>query len=148
MARLRVTCSRVLLLLLSMVARNALAAADAGNVQVEGRRPQLVFACDSDDARLQSLFADPGLIPELKALRAEVALSLAELSPERAQLVGKLNDAGIATIAWLALPASEGYYRIERKAPAFQAWGYKRELEKPSSIPLDCVLLHNCRYGT
>jgi len=110
----------VLLLLLSMVARNALAAADAGNVQVEGRRPQLVFACDSDAARLQSLFADPGLIPELKALRAEIALSLAELSPERAQLVGKLNDAGIATIAWMALPASEGYYLIDRKAPAFR----------------------------
>jgi len=59
-ARLRVSCSRALLLLLSMVARNALAAAAIGNVQVEGRRPQLVFACDSDAAGLQSLFADPG----------------------------------------------------------------------------------------
>jgi len=56
----------VLLLLLSMTARNAPAAADAGNVQVQGQRPQLAFAFDSDTPKLQSLFADPTLIPELK----------------------------------------------------------------------------------
>lgn len=33
-----------------MVTRNALAAADPGNVQVQGQRPLLVFACDSDTA--------------------------------------------------------------------------------------------------
>jgi hypothetical protein len=46
----------VWLLLLAVIARNALAAADAGNVQVRGQRPQLVFACDSDTPKLQSFF--------------------------------------------------------------------------------------------
>ena len=46
-ARLWVPSKRALLKLLSMIARNALPAADAGNVQVQGQRPQLVFACDS-----------------------------------------------------------------------------------------------------
>ena len=50
-ARLWVTFHRVLRLLLSVVARNALAAPDAGNVQVQGQRPLLVFACDSDTAK-------------------------------------------------------------------------------------------------
>jgi hypothetical protein len=133
--RLGVTCTRVLLLLLSLSARNALAAADAGNVEVRGQRPQLAFACDSDTAKLQSLFADPALIPELKALRAEIALALADLSPERAQVVRKLNDAGIPTIAWMALPASEGYYLNADHAPAaekrfaqFEQWTADNDL--------------------
>jgi hypothetical protein len=127
-AWLWVAGNRVLLLLLSMMARNALAASDTGNVRVQGQRSQLVFACDSDTPRLQSLFADPTLIPELKDLRAEIALSLTDLSPERAQLVRRLNGAGIATIAWMALPASEGYYLNANSAPAAE----KRfaELEK------------------
>jgi hypothetical protein len=127
-AWLWVASNRALLLLLSMITPNALAAADAGNVRVQGQPSQLVFACDSDTPRLQSLFADPTLIPELKDLRAEIALSLTDLSPERAQLVRRLNGAGIATIAWMALPASEGYYLNANSATAAE----KRfaELEK------------------
>jgi len=134
-ARLQVMSNRVLLLLLSMlVGRNALAA-DARDVQVQGRRPQLVFACDSDTPRLQGLFADPTLIPELKDLRAEIALSLIDLSPERAQVVRRLNEAGIPTIAWMALPASEGYYLNANNAPAarkrfteFEKWTAENDL--------------------
>jgi hypothetical protein len=134
-APLRVTSNRVLPWLLSMIAGSALAAADAGNVQVRGQRSQLVFACDSDTPRLQSLFADPTLIPQLKDLRAEIALSLTDLSPERAQLVRRLNEAGIATIAWMALPASEGYYLNANSAPAaerrfaeFEKWTAENDL--------------------
>jgi hypothetical protein len=52
MARLWVTRRRTLLLLLLMIARSGLAAAAVGNVQVQGRRPQSVFACDSDTEKL------------------------------------------------------------------------------------------------
>jgi hypothetical protein len=124
-----------LLLLLSMIARNALAAADTENVQVHGQRPQLVFACDSDTPKLQSFFADPTWISELKGLRAEIDFSLTDLSPERAQVVRKLNEAGIATIAWMALPAREGYYMnansasaAEKRSAEFQKWTTENDL--------------------
>jgi len=38
---------------------------------------------------------------------------LTDSSPERAQVVRKLNDAGIATIAWMALPKLVGVYNLE-----------------------------------
>jgi len=85
---------------------------------VVGKRPRLVFASDSDTPKLEALFADPTLIPDVKDLDAGVALSLPELSPERAQVVRRLDDAGVPVIAWMALPASAGYYLNATNVPA------------------------------
>ncbi len=72
-------------------------------------RPKLIFACDKPTSGLDALFT-PDLIADLKELKAGVALSTSDFTPERAKLVRKLNAAGIPMTAWLVLPADEGYY--------------------------------------
>lgn len=72
-------------------------------------RPDLIFACDRPTAELHALFT-PDLIRDLQQLKAGVALSTEDLSPERANIVRELNAAGIPMTAWLALPKNEGYY--------------------------------------
>ena len=104
------TISRSLLLCL-LTASSAAAAKSDIVVQNEGpeARPDLIFACDRPTAELHALFT-PELIADLQQLKAGVALSTEDLSPERASVVRELNTAGIPMIAWLALPKSEGYY--------------------------------------
>ncbi|HEX7894809.1 MAG TPA: hypothetical protein VF447_11500 [Terriglobales bacterium] len=99
-------------LLLCLLAANSAAAAKSDLVvQNEGpeARPDLIFASDRPTAELHALFT-PELIRDLQQLKAGVALSTEDLSPERASVVRELNTAGIPMIAWLALPKSEGYY--------------------------------------
>ena len=93
------------------------AQAASGDVVVLGNHPQLMFACDSDTPKLQKLFADPTLIPDLQDLHAGVVVSLEDLSPERAQVVRRLNEAAVPVVAWMALPHSEGYYLNAGNAP-------------------------------
>ncbi len=115
--------------------RTALAASNPSDVLVQGSRPQLVLASDSDAKKLQALFADATLIPQLEDLHAGIALSLEDLSPERAQVVRRLDEAGVPVIAWMALPRDEGYYLnagnasfAEKRFAAFQKWTVDNEL--------------------
>jgi len=80
-------------------------------VQNQGQeaRPDLIFACDRPTAELRALFT-PELIADLRQLKAGIAISTEDLSPERAGVVRELNAAGIPMTAWLALPKNEGYY--------------------------------------
>lgn len=89
----------------------------------------LVFACDGPITDLESLFSQPGVISDLQALHAGIALAVPDLTPERAQLVRQLNDAGIPVAAWLALPGEQGYYLNAGNEPqaaahfaAFENW--------------------------
>lgn len=107
----------LLIALLILLGQSACSTPNLNDVVVEGRRPELVFASDSDSSKLQALFADPSLIPELKDLRAGIALSLEDLSPERTHIVQRLNDAGIPVTAWMALPHEQGYYLNADNAP-------------------------------
>jgi hypothetical protein len=91
--------------------------------------PHIVFACDGSTSDIESLFSQPDVIPDLKAIDAGVALALPDLNAERARLVQQLNTAGIPVTAWLALPSEQGYYINADNAPlaaahfaAFQSW--------------------------
>ena len=95
-----------------------------------GVSPQLFFSCCNrgpDEAR--SLFADPRVISSLRNLHAGVAVASDDLSFNRAQIVQRLNEAGIPVLAGLELPGDEGYYMNSGNAPqaaarfaAFQQW--------------------------
>lgn len=95
-----------------------------------GVSPQLFFSCCNrgpDEAR--SLFADPRVISSLRNLHAGVAVATDDLSFNRAQIVQRLNEAGISVLAGLELPGDEGYYMNSGNAPqaaarfaAFQQW--------------------------
>jgi hypothetical protein len=86
-----------------------------------GRPPVLVFACDGATSDVESVLKLPGVISDLRELNAGVALSLPDLSAERAGLVRQLNQAGIPVTAWLTLPEEQGYYLNASNAPAAAA---------------------------
>jgi hypothetical protein len=89
-----------------------------GDIRIEANpHPQLGFACELATDQLQSLFSRQDVIDDLRQLNAEVSLSLADLSPGRAAVVQKLNQAGVPVTAWLALPAEQGYYVNAANAP-------------------------------
>lgn len=100
------------LLILFTALLSAFATADSGDIQLtaSAQPPHLVFACELDSIELQQLFADPAVVSDLVALHAGVALALQDMSPQRAAVVRKLNQANIPVHAWLALSKSEGYY--------------------------------------
>lgn len=107
-----------------------------GSVQIaaSGTPPQLVFASDIATEKLGTLFT-PSLIADLKDLHAGVALAISDFSPERAELVRKLTDAGVPVTAWLVLPKEQGYYfNVSNASEAliryqgFQGWTAEQKL--------------------
>ncbi|MEJ2210312.1 MAG: hypothetical protein P8129_14935 [Anaerolineae bacterium] len=97
---------------------------------------QLGFGCELETDELQDLFDDPAVLETLAKLDAGVALSITDLSDERAAVVRRLNEAGIPLGAWLVLPRADGYWFHAGNAPqataryaAFKAWTARHELE-------------------
>lgn len=91
--------------------------------------PSLTFFCELASGPLRELFATPGVIEDLVALRAGVSLGLLDLGPERAEVVRRLNGEGLPVTAWLLLPESEGYWfhagnvaQATARYEAFRAW--------------------------
>jgi hypothetical protein len=72
--------------------------------------PDITFACELDPQPLQNLFANPEVISFLQATRATVSLGILDLSQERAEVVRRLNEAGVPVTAWLLLPKDQGYW--------------------------------------
>ena len=111
---------------------SALASKPAAGIRVRGPgvQPQLMFACcDQGDSQMQSLFSDPHVIADLKDLHAGLGVAISDFSPERAELVRRLNQARIPVIAWLMLPKEQGFYFNADNEPeaaarfaAFDAW--------------------------
>jgi len=78
--------------------------------------------------RLERLFADAALLQDLKALDAAVSLGLIDLCDKRAEVVRRLNAAGIPVIAWQLLPKEQGYWLNIGNAP--QAAGRYADFER------------------
>jgi hypothetical protein len=74
-----------------------------------GEPPQLVFASDQPTGELESMLAEPGVVADLKDLKAGIALA-PNLTVDAARLVRKLNRDGIPVTAVLTVPAEQGYY--------------------------------------
>ena len=98
--------------------------------------PPLTFFCELPPEPLTRLFDGRFLIDDLKALQATLSLGIVDFSKERAQLVKRLNKAGIPVIAWLLLPESDGYwFNIDNHEQAaaryvdFKAWTTQHDLE-------------------
>lgn len=85
----------------------------SGDIRVQGPgvQPQLGFACcDQGLDEAQTLFAQPGVVEQLKELHAMVAIPTSDFSPERAALVRQISGQGIPVVAAIVLPADQGYY--------------------------------------
>jgi hypothetical protein len=103
---------------------------DGISVQGSGVQPQLGFACcDQGIAQMQELFAHPDVVADLKSLHAQVAVAIADFSPERAKIVHMLNQQQIPLIAAVMLQTKDGpYFNADdvAEAPAqiaaFEKW--------------------------
>jgi hypothetical protein len=71
---------------------------------------RLTFACELAHDRLAELFSDGVVIEHLQALGAGVTLMLSDFSTERADVVRRLNAAGIPVTAVPLVSAEDGYY--------------------------------------
>jgi hypothetical protein len=118
---------------ISQIAATPTAALDrSGAIRVQGPgvQPQLGFACcDQGISQMQTLFADPAVVGDLRILHAQVAVAITDFSPQRAAIVDRLNQAGIPVIAWMLMPAAEGYYfdadnasAAPARLSAFEKW--------------------------
>ncbi len=114
------------------VASFSAATATSPDIRIEGSgvQPQLGFACcDQGIAPMQALFADHDVVAELHDLHAQVAVAIADFSPERAQVVRFLNQQQIPVIAGVTLQTRDGpYFNADdvAEAPAqiasFEKW--------------------------
>jgi hypothetical protein len=114
-----------------LVAPLAVASSPDGiSVQGSGIQPQLGFACcDQGIAQMQELFAHPDVVADLRSLHAQVAVAIADFSPERARVIRMLNQQQIPVIAGLMLQTKDGpYFNADdvAEAPAqiaaFEKW--------------------------
>lgn len=99
-------------------------------------KPRLTFFCELPATDLKTLFADPQLVDDLKALEAGLSLGILDLSQERAEIVRHLNRVGIPVTAWLLLSQDQGYwfnvdnFRQARDCySAFQEWTTAQDLK-------------------
>ncbi|MBN1147438.1 MAG: hypothetical protein JXA78_09290 [Anaerolineales bacterium] len=90
--------------------------------------PRLTFFCELELKPLQDLFNEQ-IIADLVAMQASLSLGILDLSPARAGVVRRLNQAGVPVIAWLLLPKEQGYWFNLDNAPQaiaryadFKAW--------------------------
>jgi hypothetical protein len=95
--------------------------------------PRLNFACELDTPALKALFADKTVIDDLQALHASLSLGILDLSHERAQIVQKLNRAGVPVVAWFHQDNAQEAVTCYR---AFNAWTAEYSL-KWKAVGLD-----------
>jgi hypothetical protein len=74
------------------------------------QKPTISFFNEMNSYDLSILFDDTSVIDALKKMNAQVSMGMVDLTFVRAQVIKKLNMAGIPVVAWLLLPEEEGYW--------------------------------------
>jgi len=99
-------------------------------------KPELTFFCELHTEQLTRLFEDRFVIDDLNNLGAALSLGILDLSEERAEVVKRLNKAGLPMVAWLLLPEEDGYWfnvdnyeKAVERYTAFKAWTADHQLE-------------------
>lgn len=99
-------------------------------------KPKLTFFCELQPQELTALFDGRFVIDDLVSLEAALSLGILDLSEERAQVVKRLNKAGVPVVAWLLLPEEQGYWfnidnhqEASARYIAFKAWTTQYNLE-------------------
>jgi hypothetical protein len=96
--------------------------------------PKVTFFCELDKDDLDQLMSEK-VITGLKDMHASLSLGLPDLSPERAEVVLRLNQAGVPLTAWLLLPKADGYWMNLRNAPqAFQRYFEFKEWTRKDNL--------------
>lgn len=82
--------------------------------------PRITFFSELESEQLSETLSD-SVINDLVEMEASLSLGIIDLSSERAQVVQRLNRAGVPVIAWLLLPREQGYWFNLRNAPQAKA---------------------------
>ena len=77
--------------------------------QIKAQRV-ISFFNELKSPELVQLFKDSTIIPNLQAIHGEIRMGTLDLTPERAAIVKKLNEAGIPVVAWVVLTEDDGYF--------------------------------------
>ena len=64
-------------------------------------KTEITFFCELRAEALKKLFEDRFVFDDLKTLNAGLSLGILDLSPERANVIKKLNRLDIPVTAWL-----------------------------------------------
>lgn len=99
------------------------------------QKPSLTFFCELEAEALSELFSGSKVTNYLTKLNANLSLGLLDLSPQRAEVVKKLNRAGIPVTAWILLPKEQGYWtsldtlsETAQRYLEFKDWASKNKL--------------------
>lgn len=76
----------------------------------KGEKPELSFYCELKENEFVELFADSSLIKDLTEMKVSLRIGLHDFSTGRADVIRRLNKAGIPMYAWLLLPEEDGYW--------------------------------------
>jgi hypothetical protein len=86
-------------------------------------------------SQMQSLLTNANVLANLKSLHAGLGVAIVDFTPERAELVRRLNWEGIPVVAGLGMPPEQGFYFNAENAPeaaarfaAFDAWSREQGL--------------------
>ena len=101
---------------------------------------QLTFFCELSTPRLLPLLAD-GQVPALLARHGcAVSMAMLDLTPERAEIVRALTNAGVPVTAWLVLDEDEGYWLTLDNVPLAQArWRQIRAWQQAHGLTFAAV---------
>ncbi|MDF1520590.1 MAG: hypothetical protein P1P73_08930 [Brevefilum sp.] len=98
-------------------------------------QPALSFFCELPGDELTKLFDGRFVIDDLRDLDATLCLGILDLSEARANVVQRLNKAGVPVIAWLLLPEEDGYWfnaenyeQAAERYVTFKAWTEQYDL--------------------
>jgi hypothetical protein len=97
--------------------------------------PQVTFFCELEPDALEALINNAAVLRDLQHLKARLSLGILDFSPQRAEAVRRLNQAGVPVIAWLLLPKDQGYWfnahnaaQAEARYQNFQHWTAEQNL--------------------
>ncbi|MCA9669081.1 MAG: hypothetical protein KC503_25975 [Myxococcales bacterium] len=79
---------------------------------------KLTFFVELETPELLALFDDPRVEDGLAQLGASLSMCMLDMSPERAELLRRLDARGIAVTAWLVLDEALGYWLTADNADA------------------------------
>ena len=101
---------------------------------------QLTFFTELEKEPLYDLFCQDSLIDQLVRLQARVSMGILDLSPERAEIVRRLNAEGIPLVAWQLLPKEQGYwYHLGSADQAVIRYGQFREWSLREDLHWDAI---------
>lgn len=99
-------------------------------------KTEITFFCELRAEAVKKLFEDRFVFDDLKTLNAGISLGILDFSPERANVVRKLNRLCIPVTAWLLLPEEQGYWfnlgnfdAAAARYQEFKAWSDDNKLQ-------------------